>query len=653
METMRWGILSTGRIADKFASQLPHSRTGSLVAVASREVSKARTFARKHKVARACGAYDELLADPEVDAVYVCTPHPHHAEWAIAAAEAGKHILCEKPLTLNHAEAMAVVEAARRSGVLLMEAFMYRCHPNTNKACALLAEGAIGKVRLIEAAFSFKAACDPTSRLYNTELGGGGILDVGCYTTSVARLFAGAASGKAFEDPADVHGAMVPAATGVDAIAAATLRFPSGILAQLSCGVGLSTTPVVRVFGEEGSLIFHDFWTATSRVELRRCDKEPELFNEQGGDFPYALEADAVADALPALETEAVPILDTLGNMRTLDRWRESAGLVYPMELPERQRTTVSRRTLRPGRFTEIPAMPLPGVEGQVSVLAMGMDNQTTAPHLAAIADDFIERGGNLFDTAYIYGGGLQERLLGQYLKARGLRPSARIIVKGAHTPFCTPEHLISQLHTSLERLHTDHADIYMMHRDNPDVPVGEFVDAMDGLRTQGLVKVFGGSNWSLDRIREANAYAAAAGRAAFSVVSNNFSLAKMLEPVWEGCISASGPGWRDFLIGNPLVLLAWSSQARGFFLDEQPPGWAAGNSRSWDSEENLARRARARELAQEKGVSTLQIALAYVLNQPFRTVALIGPRSINETRTSVPGASLSLSPEEIAWLEG
>src|SRR5690606_25708656 len=141
-------------------------------------------------------SYDALLANPEVQAVYISTPHPMHAQWAVRAARAGKHILCEKPLTMNYWSAMAVVEAARQNEVFLMEAFMYRCHPQTQKLAELIARGAIGEVKVIQATFSFGAGFDPNGRVYNNALGGGGLLDVGCYCTSMARMIAGAATGQ-------------------------------------------------------------------------------------------------------------------------------------------------------------------------------------------------------------------------------------------------------------------------------------------------------------------------------------------------------------------------------------------------------------------------------------------------------------------------
>ena len=154
--TVQWGIIGAGNIARAFARSLANSTTGRLVAVGSRSRQKADRFAAEFNVSHAHGSYEALLADDHVQVVYVATPHPHHAEWSIRAAEAGKHILCEKPLALNHAEAMAVIEAAIRYDVFLMEAFMYRCHPQTAKLVELLRNSVIGDVRIIQASFGFQ-----------------------------------------------------------------------------------------------------------------------------------------------------------------------------------------------------------------------------------------------------------------------------------------------------------------------------------------------------------------------------------------------------------------------------------------------------------------------------------------------------------------
>ena len=269
-------------------------------------------------------------------------------------------------------------------------------------------------------------------------------------------------------------------------------------------------------------------------------------------------------------------------------------------------------------------------------------------PHGAAVWDDYYARGGNTFDTAYVYGGGLQEKLLGQWIKNRGVREDISVIVKGAHTPLCTPEWLTKQLEESLGRLQTSYADIYMLHRDNLEVPVGEFVEVLNEHVKAGRIRAFGGSNWTLARVAAANRYAAQKGLQGFSVVSNNFSLARMVDPVWAGCISASDKESRRWLKKHQLPLLAWSSQARGFFTDRAGPDKRDDEQlvRCWYSEDNFARRERAITLAKKKGVPPIAIAAAYVLAQPFPTFALIGPRIVSETVSSLVCLGVTLTPE-------
>jgi predicted dehydrogenase/diketogulonate reductase-like aldo/keto reductase len=658
-----WGILGTGAIAHTFARGLEKSRTGKLVAVGSRAQLSANAFAKEFGLASAHGSYEALLADPEVQAVYISTPHPSHAEWCIKAARAKKHILCEKPITLNHAEAMVVAEAAREHGVFLMEAFMYRCHPQTAKVVELIRAGTIGKVGVIQATFSFDAGFRKDSRLFNNELGGGGILDVGCYTTSIARLVAGAALGKPFADPLKLTGlASLHPETGVDMYAVATAEFAGGILAQLATGVGLNQDNGLRVFGSEGSLhvpspyvIARDGGT-TSLFLTRKGSAKPEEIVVETKDYLYALEADSVGDALAQgkLESPHMSVADTLGNMAALDAWRESAGFVYESEKISFAFPTVSRAPLRKRDDAPMRYGNLPGVELPVSRLILGCDNQQTITHGAAMYDDFFERGGNAFDTAYQYAGGLPERLLGRWIAQRGIRSQVVVTVKGAHTPFCTPDFLDQQLHASLERLQISHADIYLMHRDNLAIPVGEFVDVLNAHHRAGRIKAFGGSNWTLKRLQEANAYAASKGLQKFTCVSNNFSLARMLSPVWADCISAKDPEFVKWITDEGMSLLSWSSQARGFFTDRAHPERKEDEElvRCWYSEDNFQRRERAIELARRKGVDPISIALAYVLSQPFSTYALIGPRRISETVSSFRGLSVELTPEEVKWLD-
>jgi aryl-alcohol dehydrogenase-like predicted oxidoreductase len=274
-------------------------------------------------------------------------------------------------------------------------------------------------------------------------------------------------------------------------------------------------------------------------------------------------------------------------------------------------------------------------------------------PHAAAMFDDFFAQGGTCFDTAWIYCGGLCEQMLGHWVKNRNLREQVVILGKGAHTPFCDPAHLTAQLHDSLKRLQTDYLDIYMLHRDNLALPVEVFIDELNVLQRAGRIRVFGASNWSIERFTAANAYATASRQQGFIALSNNFSLARMVEPVWAGCIAASDPVSRTWLAETQTALFPWSSQARGFFTGRARPNDRSDPElvRAWYSEDNFQRLERVQRLAHERGAAPIAVALAYVLNQPFPTFPLIGPRTLAETRSSLGALAVRLSPEEVRWL--
>ena len=346
---------------------------------------------------------------------------------------------------------------------------------------------------------------------------------------------------------------------------------------------------------------------------------------------------------------------DTLGNMKTLDAWRASVGLTYNAEKIGFPTPTLTQRSLRVRPGSTMKYGRLPGIEKPVSRLVMGAMLSGTwfpNPHGHVLFDDFFERGGNCFDTAYQYLHGDSEKILGHWVKNRGVRDDIVILGKGAHTPFCDPENLTKQLMGSLERLQTDYLDVYMMHRDNPAIPAGEFIDVLNEHRRKGRIRLFGGSNWSIARVEAANAYAKRNGLTGFSAVSNNFSLACMVDPIWPGCVHSSDSKSRDWFTRTQLALFAWSSQARGFFVVGDPKNRTdAQLVRCCYSEENLRRLERARQLAKKRGKLPNHIALAYVLSQPFPTFALIGPQTLQETHTSWPALEIELTAEEVSWL--
>ncbi len=332
-EKLQWGIIGTGRMARCFARGLRESRAGRLVAVGSRSKEAALSFTSEYPVPWHVG-YAALIADPKVQAVYISTPHCLHAEWIIRAAGAGKHVLCEKPLAMNHGEALGAVEAARKNGVFLMEGFMYRCHPQTARLVELVRNRAVGELKLIRATFSFSYPFDPGHRLFDPSLGGGGILDVGCYCISLARLVAGAVYEGRFEDPVSLKGTGVVGATGVDEYAVASLKFPGGVLAQVAAGVQLDLENNVRLVGTEGSILVPEPWTMNSdgpgfsKILVFRGHIPEEIVIESDRGL-YAMEADHVAEqiALGRVESPLVSWDDSLGNMESLDEWRRQVDI--------------------------------------------------------------------------------------------------------------------------------------------------------------------------------------------------------------------------------------------------------------------------------------------------------------------------------------
>jgi aryl-alcohol dehydrogenase-like predicted oxidoreductase len=527
----------------------------------------------------------------------------------------------------------------------------------------LIKDGEIGELVHVDASFAF-ASGGTSGRLFDPNTAGGGILDVGGYPVSYARAIAGAAAGKAFLEPTDLTAEGTIGDTGVDEWAVARLSFPGGVTASVRTGVRLSDHNAVAVYGSKGKIELTDPWTLSAEptMIITRVGEQPET-RTFAGHFPYALEADGLAGCLDASGSTfdgpvEISLDDTLGNAKVLDQWRAAIGLEYPFEADAVNIPTVSGAPLAvvsaskqtpPMRYGNIP-----GVDKQISRLVMGCDNQITLSHASAMYDHFFSLGGNAFDTAYIYGGGRCEELLGRWVNNRGVREDIVVITKGAHTPHCDPESIDRQLAESLERQQTDYADIYMMHRDNTDVPVGEFVDVLDAHYQAGRIKVFGGSNWTRERFEEAGEYAKANGKQGFSVLSNHFGLAEAYDVPWAGCRHVTDPESKQWLTEAKIPLLPWSSQARGFFARPARPDDRSDPElvRCYYSDDNFERLKRAEKLGAELGVPATAIALAFVLDQPFPTFPLFGPRSISETRSSMQGLGVSLTEDQLAWLD-
>jgi predicted dehydrogenase len=335
---VRWGILGTGKIARVVAGALAGSRTADLVAVGSRTPERSRAFADEFSLSGTHDVYDRVIEDREVEVVYVATNHPDHREWATRAADAGKHLLCEKPLAVHRGDAEAIVEAARRNDVFLLEAFAYRCHPQTARLLELLRSGTIGRVRVIDAAFGYDAGPDPGNYLLVHELAGGSILDVGCYPTSMAHLIARTELGTATE-PADVFGVAEVGPEGVDHSASAVLRFEGGPIARVACSIQVDLESSLRVFGTQGRITVPSPWLpgrigGRAEIQVQRLGWDVEVQRIEADADEYLLEVDAVSEMVRAGERSpaVMPWEESLANMATLDRWRASAGVRYAQD---------------------------------------------------------------------------------------------------------------------------------------------------------------------------------------------------------------------------------------------------------------------------------------------------------------------------------
>ncbi len=298
------------------------------------------------------------------------------------------------------------------------------------------------------------------------------------------------------------------------------------------------------------------------------------------------------------------------------------------------------------------------GVDKPVTRLIMGsmMLHVDRMEHASELLDAYVAAGGNAFDTAHCYGpAGM--KAIGRWMRERNNRESLAIIGKGAHPygdgPRMTRSFMEQDLDESLACLQTDHVDVYMLHRDDPDTPVGYILESLNELLASGRCRALGVSNWTTARLEEANAFAASRGLIGFACNSPNLSLAKPNEPRWHGCVSADA----DYIAWHRqsrLPLLSWSSQAGGFFTGRFSPDKLDDPEavRVYYSEANWERLRRARQLAESKGCDANQVALAYVLGQSFPTCAIIGPNSPEELRSSLQGLGIALSAEEAAWVD-
>jgi xylose dehydrogenase (NAD/NADP) len=317
--SVRWGLLSTAPINLKLLAAAEQSDRAEVVAVASRDAARAESYAREHGLARAHGSYDALLADEEVDAVYVSPPNGLHIEWTMRALEAGKHVLCEKPMSRRVDEVERAFALAESRALVLSEGFMWRHHPQTERLVDLVEEGAIGPLRLVRAAFSFPLAIErsPGDARFDLELDGGAMMDVGCYCVSAIRLFGG--------EPESVAGEQYVGPTGVDVVFAGTMKQANGVVSHFDCGFVVPRRAELELIGEQGSLfVAKPFVITEPGIELRRDGGVEQIVVEHVDS--YLLELDNVSGAICGEATLLLGRDDAVSQARTIEALYRSAA---------------------------------------------------------------------------------------------------------------------------------------------------------------------------------------------------------------------------------------------------------------------------------------------------------------------------------------
>src|SRR5215208_212482 len=322
-KVLNWGLLSTARINRALITPLRASNRNQLVAVASRTQESADQYAREWKIGQAYGSYEALLADPEIDVIYNPLPNHLHAEWTIKAVEAGKHVLCEKPLALNTDEVDAIQSAARKHGRVVMEAFMYRHHPQTLKVLELVKSGSLGTLKLVHGSFSFFLSREGDVRL-DPAMGGGSIWDVGCYPISYTRSILG-------ENPLEVFGWQVTGPTGIDETFVGQMLFSNNVIAQFDCSFALPFHSFMEIVGSEATLNVPSPFkpTANPKIYLTR-DGKTEGFRIRGQEL-YLGEVEDMADAIQLGKEPRISLEDSRANVQAITSLLESARTGKPV----------------------------------------------------------------------------------------------------------------------------------------------------------------------------------------------------------------------------------------------------------------------------------------------------------------------------------
>ena len=560
-----------------------------------------------------------------------------------------------------------MILAARKAGTFLGEAFMYRLHPQTAKIVDLVTSGAVGEVRGINASFSFRMGNpDPKHRLLANDTAGGGIMDICCYPVSMARLIAGAASGGApFADPTKVAGAAHLGATGVDEWASAILTFPGDIIAEVSGGVMLAHDNMVRVFGTTGWFEVQSPWFASGRqggsadIVVHHADGKDETITTTEPKLALHLRDRGGGRSHPRRQAGIRRARHDLGRHA---RQHEGARRVARRHRPHlRPREAAGRAASRSaGGRSRRPKVPMrrrkvPGIARDIAVVALGGANLATFPQAAILCDAYYEAGGNILDSAWLYGAGRSDRLFGDWMDSRGVRDDMLIIGKGAHSPLVYPDVIARQLTQSLDRLKTE------LHRHLFHAP-----------RQPGRSRSASSSMpWTTKSPRAGSASTAApTGRAnAWTRPSNTprrtasgrrrRSPTTSRSPRWSirsgagcspapttrgrrGCASArsrTSPGRARRAASSPTAPGPTSATIRNW----STPGTARATSPAAPAPSNSPTRS---------ARSRCTWRLPIVSGRTFPIIPLIGPLALSELDDSLQALDITLTPEDVRWLE-
>ena len=664
MSKVRWGVIGTGSIANAFAHSIKHCNQSKLISVYGRNKETLQIFSQKFDVT-GMNDIEELVSSNEIDAIYIATPHSSHFEYALQAIKNNKHVLCEKPIAMNHIESMVLFGLAKDCGVFLMEAYMYRTHPQTFNILKNIDSLCDSDKKIeINSSFGFHAEIPIDHRLRNPILGGGAIMDVGCYPLSMSKLLAGRILKKPYADPISIEASGNLDETGVDSNSKARIFFSENIEANISCAINKEYENNLEIISGDYKLCVSQPWhcgqfqDGHSAIQVYSKNKLVDEISYKDEVGLFTREIDHASECIlnNRLESDLISHADSQSIMLWLDKWRKELGIKCPHESKETSQLIKSNFFSIQNK--KLQGIKIDGFDKNFSKLALGCDNQTSDIHAFAMFDYFYGAGGRVFDTAYIYNNGMGDKYLGNWINSRNVQEEIIVLGKGAHTPDCRPECIKPQIIESLERLNLDKIDIYCLHRDNNDIPVSEFIDALNEIKAEGLINKIGASNWKLERFKQARDFALKEDKEPFTILSNNFSLAEMIDPVWPGCVAINN-NFLEYIDQNNIILFPWSSTARGFFIKKKEMATSDHFSnpsmdeekRVWHSETNLKKREICFNIAADRNIEPIEIALAYVIQSSKIIFPLIGPRTINELNSSIFATSVNLSDAEIEQL--